>query len=455
MSAETRTDFMNRPSFQRGFDGPLQDRRAFLGGSAKAFAAGLGGLSLLKSPLMGDVLERKQKRVLVIFLNGGASQFETWDPKPGRPTGGPFISIPTSVPGYRISELMPRMAMRLHKHTAVIRSLDTKNGDHISTLEGGKPTTGVLRYPGLGAMIAHELAAPESQLPHSVVFSNYIGQSYYESAGFLGSRWDPIDIKPGTLEAVPPFTIPQSVLRLAPEGLTLPGGLTDSNHLERGELRALLNREFVAGRGRDSALASLNSSYSRVRGLMSNAKLFDLEREPQRIRDLYGPTPFGKQALVARRLIEAGVPYVRVNRGWWDTHGQNFEAHNEMVPELDHVMSVLLDDLQERGLLEQTLVVTFSEMGRTPHININQGRDHFPRTSATLSGCGIKPGTIYGKTDEDGNDIVEGRVSLQQFFATIFKAVGIDHTKENVNPSDGRPVPLTDYGTDPVKEVLV
>ena len=356
-----------------------------------AFAAGLGGLSLLRSPLMGDILQRKQKRVLVLFLNGGASQFETWDPKPGRPTGGPFLSIPTSVPGYRISELMPRMAMRIHKHTAIIRSLDTKNGDHVSTLEGGKPTAGVLKYPGLGAMVSHELADPDSHLPHGVVFSDYLGQSYYESAGFLGSRWDPIDIKPGRIEPVAPFTIPQSLLRLAPEGLSLPEGLTDSDHRERAELRELLGRDFSGGRARDGILASFNASYSRVRGLMGNAKLFDIEREPQRIRDLYGPTSFGKQALVARRLIEAGVPYVRVNRGWWDSHGQNFEVHHEMVPELDHVMSVLLDDLDERGLLEHTLVVTFSEMGRTPHINAAQGRDHFPRTSATLSGCGIRP----------------------------------------------------------------
>jgi hypothetical protein len=403
---------------------------------------------------MGEVLQRQQKRVLMLFLNGGASQFETWDPKPGRPTGGPFMSIPTSVSGYRVSELLPRMAKRIHKHTAVIRSLDTKNGDHISTLEGGKPTTGVLRYPGLGAMIAHELADADSSLPHHVMFSDYLGQSYYESAGFLGSRWDPINIKPGKGDAVAPFTIPQSVLRLAPEGLALPAGLSDYDHADRGELRELLNQQFMAGRERESALGSFNSAYSRVRGLMGNAKLFDLEQEPHGIQDRYGPTPFGKQALVARRLIEAGVPYVRVNKGWWDTHGQNFEAHYEMVPELDHVMSVLLDDLEERGLLENTLVVTFSEMGRTPHINSSQGRDHFPRTSVTLSGCGIKPGVIHGQTDENGADIVEGRVDLQQFFATIFRAVGIDHQKENVSPTDGRPVPLTDYGTQPVKEVL-
>jgi len=429
-------------------------RRSFLSTTGLGFAGGLGGLSLLKSFALAGAIPREQKRVLVIFLNGGASQLETWDPKPGRPTGGPFLSIPTSVPGYRISELMPKMALRIHKHTAVIRSLDTKNGDHVSVMEGGKPASGVLRYPGLGAMVAHELANPDSQLPYHVMFSDYIGQSYYETAGFLGSRWDPINIKPGTVAAVPPFTIPHSALKLAPDGLTLPHELRDAEHFERGELRELLSRQFAKGREHDSTVSSFNSSYSRVRGLMGNAHLFDIEREPQKVRDRYGPTSFGKQALIARRLIEAGVPYVRVNRGWWDTHGQNFEAHHEMVPELDHVLSVLLDELEERDLLRNTLVVTFSEMGRTPHINGNQGRDHFPRTSATLSGCGIKPGVIHGATDENGNDIVEGRVSMQQFFATIFKAVGINHQKENISAADGRPVPLTDYGTEPVKEVL-
>lgn len=438
---------MNTPHSLCGSPDHLLSRRSF-------FSSSLAGLGLLGSPLLGKALQRQQKRVLVLFLNGGASQFETWDPKPGRPTGGPFVSIPTSIPGYRISELMPNLAGRIHRHTAIIRSLDTKNGDHVSTLEGGKPTSGVLKYPSLGSMIAHELADPLSPLPYHVMFSDYLGQSYYESAGFLGSRWDPINIKPGKADAVAPFSIPQSVLRLAPEGLALPGGMSDADHRERSELRELLSRDFADGRSQDPTLASFNTAYSRVRGLMGNAKLFDITQEPHHIRNRYGPTPFGQQALIARRLIEAGVPYVRVNKGWWDTHGQNFEAHHEMVPELDHVMSVLLDDLEERGLLEHTLVVTFSEMGRTPHININQGRDHFPRTSATLSGCGIKAGTIHGRTDEDGREIVEGRVGLQEFFATIFQAVGINHRKENISALDGRPVPLTDFGTEPVKAVL-
>jgi uncharacterized protein (DUF1501 family) len=147
------------------------------------------------------------------------------------------------------------------------------------------------------------------------------------------------------------------------------------------------------------------------------------------------------------------VPFVRVNFGWWDHHGQNFECHHEMVPELDHVMSTLLDDLDVRGLLDHTLVVTFSEMGRTPKINTNMGRDHFSRFSVTLSGCGIRPGVVHGETNADGEEIAKDPVTINEFFATIFKAVGIDHQKEFHSP-DGRPVPLTEYGTEPVTAVL-
>ena len=426
-------------------------RRSFFTAAAVGGATSLGWLTTRG---VADELKRQQKRVLMIFLNGGASQFETWDPKTGRPTGGPFISIPTSVPGYRMCELMPQMAKRIHQHTAVIRSVETKNGDHQdAVLYGGRPKQGVVQHPSLGCMLASELADPHSALPHHVMFSNYLGQSYYTSAGFLGSKWNPVNIKPGRIEAKKPFTIDDSQLRLAPPDTVRPQLLTRKDHAARGALRDRLSRRFRHGRERSTTLASYDSAYGRVAGLMDSAKLFRLDDEPQRIRDRYGPTPFAQQTLVARRLIEAGVPFVRVNRGWWDFHGQNFEFHHEMVPELDHVLAALLDDLQERGLLEHTLVMTFSEMGRTPRVNDMQGRDHFPRMSVTLSGCGIKPGVIYGKTDADGNEIVEDEVLLQPFFATVFKALGIDHQKENT-ALDGRPVPLTVYDTDPIDALL-
>src|SRR5258707_7383411 len=162
---------------------------------------------------------------------------------------------------------------------------------------------------------------------------------------------------------------------------------------------------------------------------MARETLFDTAKEPQRVRALYGPTQFGEQALVARRLIEAGVSIVRVGRAWWDSHGQNFETHQELVPELDHVMAALIDDLKDRGLLENTLIITLAEFGRTPGINASLGRDHFASAwSMSLTGCGIKGGA-YGKTDPLGNKVVDGQVGAADVFATIYSALGINPHK--------------------------
>src|SRR5207302_8189928 len=171
-----------------------------------------------------------------------------------------------------------------------------------------------------------------------------------------------------------------------------------------------LSSRFEHGRV-SASLDSHHQAYQRVRGIMAHEQLFDVAREPQRLRDRYGPTLFGQQALAARRLVEAGVPFVRVGRAWWDSHGQNFETHQEMVPELDHVMCTLLDDLEQRGLLESTLVITLAEFGRTPAINPQLGRDHFASAwSCTLSGCGVRGGSVYGRTDATGNRVADGEI---------------------------------------------
>src|SRR4029077_16935674 len=207
--------------------------------------------------------------------------------------------------------------------------------------------------------------------------------------GFLGSRYAPMFLDKG----------------LSPENIQKQGAITDLDHQERLELRSLLSTRFARAR-ENAGIGSHNSAYSRVRGLMASEKLFDLAQESEAMRVKYGPTQFGQQALVARRLIEAGVPFVKVARAWWDSHGQNFETHLELVTELDHVMSTLLDDLGDRGLLDHTLVITLSEFGRTPDINPSLGRDLFARAwSASLSGCGIKGGSVYGTTDENGQHV--------------------------------------------------
>jgi uncharacterized protein (DUF1501 family) len=239
---------------------------------------------------------------------------------------------------------------------------------------------------------------------------------------------------------------------MIPDNIRRPSGLSDLDHKERADLRALLSKRFARGR-ESGVLGSHNEAYQRVRGLLASEKLFDVTQEPQRMRDRYGPTQFGEQVLVARRLVEAGVPFVRVGRAWWDSHGQNFETHQELVPELDHVMATLLDDLQERGLLESTLVLTLAEFGRTPRINASLGRDHFASAwSMSLSGCGIRGGSVYGKTDATGQRVADGQVGAAEVFATIYRALGIRHNKNYYVGS--RPVPLTQPDTEPIKEVL-
>jgi hypothetical protein len=420
------------------------DRRTFLGASAAAaggaMAADMTVLDMLQSPAAAAELKRKQKSVILLWLAGGASQLETFDPKPGRPTGGPYRAIPTAVPGTHISELMPKMATRM-KHTAIIRSLNTKIADHgggADLMSLGRRDEPSLRYPDLGAIVARELGSADSAVPDYVSFyAQTEGRgSAVGRAGFLGSRYLPMFLTD----------------RSKPDNLERLAALSDLDHSQRAELRDHLSKRFARGR-ETSAVGSHNQAYARVRGLMASEKLFDVTQEPEKVRDRYGKTQFGEQAVVARRLVEAGVPFVKLGRGWWDSHGDNFETHLELVADLDHVMSTLLDDLSERGLLENTLIVTLSEFGRTPRINSSLGRDHFASAwSTTLSGCGIKGGAVYGKTDDDGNKVADGEISAPELFATIFEAVGIDPTKEyHAGP---RPVPMVDKFAGAVKEVL-
>jgi len=412
-----------------------------LAAAGSAFAASkMDVLDVLQSPVLADELKRQQKRVIVLWLAGGASQLETFDPKPGRPTGGPFKAIPTAVPGTHISELMPQIAQRVGQ-MAIIRSLSTGNADHgggAQLMHLGRREEPTVRFPDIGAMLAKELGRPESQVPDYVNFytategrGSAVGQS-----GFLGSRF------------LPMFLTSDST----PANLARRDSINPLDHQQRLELRKLLSDRFAAGRT-SSSLASHHEAYARVPGLMASAKLFDIEQEPETIRAKYGPTLFGQQVLVARRLIEAGVPFVKVSRAWWDSHGQNFETHLELVSELDHVLSALIDDLRDRGLLEHTLVVTLSEFGRTPNINASLGRDHFANAwSVSLTGCGVKGGAVYGKSDEDGQKVEDGKVGAKELFATIFRAVGLDHQKSY--QLGARPIPLTEPGTQPISEVL-
>ena len=419
------------------------DRRAFLGGAGAAgatLAADMTALNALAAPGVNGALKKTQKRVILLWLAGGASQLETWDPKPGAVTGGPFRSIQTDVPGLRISELMPKMATRM-KTTCVVRGLNTKNGDHGSaaqTMMRGRRDEAALRYPDLGAVVAREMGRPESKVPDYVTFYTQTeGRTMAPgNAGFLGARYAPMELTTNNY--------PEHIKRL--------DGITDLDHQERGDLRNLLGKPFEKGRASDT-MNSQNEAYQRVRGIMASEKLFDITQEPQKVRDRYGPTQFAEQVLIARRLVEAGVPFVRVGRAWWDSHGQNFETHQEMVPELDHVMATLIDDLSERGMLDDVMVLTLAEFGRTPGINSSLGRDHFASAwSSTITGCGIQRGSVYGKTDPKGNTVTAEEVDAGSLFATIYAALGLDPHKNYYVGS--RPIPLVNPGVEAIKALV-
>lgn len=413
-------------------------RRTMLKAAGTTALASNMALDVLSQPAMAEELSRSGRNVILLWLAGGASQFETWDPKPGQRTGGPFAKIETSVPGIEISELLPKMAQRMET-TAIIRSLNTKIADHgggYELMETGRVKEPGVKFPHLGAVLAHELGQLDSKVPDYVSMYTSTEGRRQGSAGFLGARYNPIFL---TDKMVPP-------------DIQRHDSITDADHQDRATLRNFLAKRFIRDL-KNPSVGSHENAYERVHGLMASDSLFNVELEPQKMRDHYGPTQFGEQCLIARRLVEAGVPFVKVARAWWDSHGQNFETHRELCADLDHCMSALLDDLQQRGLLENTLVITLGEFGRTPKINGSLGRDHFANAwSCSLSGCGIRGGTCYGKTDDDGQNVADGEMNAADLHATIFAALGIDHEKEFMVGS--RPVPIADFGSTPCQEVL-
>lgn len=427
-------------SSDRGSE-PEAGRRHFLataGAATAGFAASMSAIQGLSSPAIASELKRQDKRVILLWLAGGASQFETWDPKPGTSTGGPFRAIQTNATGVHISELLPELAQRM-QHTAIIRSLNTKIADHgggADLMERGRMNDPGIQYPDLGAIVARELGRADSRVPDYVSLYTSTEGRRKGTSGFLGSRYAPMFLSES----------------MTPANILKPEAISTVDHQDRMALRNLLSQRFADARS-SHAVDSQMSAYQRVNGLMSSADLFDIEREPAEVRARYGPTQFGHQCLIARRLVEAGVPFVKVARAWWDSHGQNFETHQELCADLDHSMSVLLDDLQERGLLENTLVITLGEFGRTPTINASLGRDHFASAwSCSLSGHGIRGGVAYGSTDAEGKTVKDNEVSAGDLFATILQALGISHEHEYFLGS--RPIPLADFGSHPITDIL-
>jgi hypothetical protein len=372
---------------------------------------------------------------------------DTFDLKPGHANGGPFRAIATAVPGIRISEHLPQIARQMHR-LALVRSMNSKEGDHrlaASYVHTGYPQRGPIQYPALGALVAKEVGTPGADLPAFVSIAPYrVSNSSAHSPGFLGPRFAPLIVGED----------------LGVQNLTPHAGV-GSEHLEaRLRLVEQSQHEFVADHP-SAAAQSHRTAYERAARLMTTAaaRALDLDREPARLRDRYGRTKFGQACLLARRLIEHGVPFIEVSLGGdtingWDTHSNNFERVRELSQALDAGWATLMDDLKDRGLLDSTVLVWMGEFGRTPTINGDQGRDHFPSAwSAVLGGGGIKGGQVLGKTSPGGEAIEERPVSVPDLLATICRALNIDLHKSNQS-NVGRPISLVDKAGKPLEDVV-
>ena len=403
-----------------------------------------------------------KKKCILLWMSGGPSQMETFDPKEGHENGGPIKTIETSVPGIRISENLPQVA-KVMEHLAVVRSMSTKEGDHTRAtyfMHTGYLPQGPIRYPTVGSLLGKELIDQKCDLPAYVSvnpFQAFSPAAY--SPGFLGPSWSPLvvssQIDGGEESAEVSFEV---------SNLKTSGNVTSAQADARLQLLASLEHDFLSTRPGGPGASHVQSYQQAVRMMKSQAVgAFNLDGEDDTLRDAYGRNPFGQGCLLARRLIESGVSFVEVNLSsadgagggaGWDTHAENFDAVSGLCGVLDPAYATLIGDLSQRGLLDDTLVIWMGEFGRTPKINENNGRDHWPKSwSTVLAGAGIRMGQAFGQTSEDGMEIADNPVTVQNLMATVCSALKLDYAKTNLS-NIGRPIPLSDHGSTPIEGLL-
>lgn len=411
-------------------------RRQFLG--ALGTGAVVGGLGALAQPTAAAKLKKDQKRVIVIYMSGGLSQLESWDPKPKTDTGGPFRAIPTSVTGVHISELLPMTARNMHR-LALVRSINTRNGDHGKgsyQMQYGRDRSPALQYPHLGAVCAKALTPPTSGLPGHIRVSGGSG-SRGNDAAYLGPRYSSVSIGNGK----------------APQNSARPKGLTVTADELRNDFRRRANERFTSRR-RTAQTDAYTYNYEQALQLMAKRHIFDVSKEPAKLQERYGKYSLGQQCLMARRLLENGITFVQVSHSNYDTHNENFNFHLEQLGEFDRSFSALIEDLANRGMMESTLVVVMSEFGRTPRINQYYGRDHWGKAwSVCLGGGNIKPGAVVGKTNKNGTAVADREVDHGHLFHTYLQGVGLD-SAENFDIG-GRPMPMADPARQGISELIV
>lgn len=392
---------------------------------------------------------RRSVNCILLWMQGGPSHIDTLDPKPDAPVEirGEFSTIPTRIPGVRICEHLPLLARQFDK-LSLIRGHDPRNGahgaaDHI--MMSGHMVNPVMTYPCYGSVIARERGYRDGMFPF-VQLGQYVDKRYSGTAGFLGDEYNPFDVLDDPNNRI--FNV---------QDLSLPAG-SDRGRLQRRQaMLAEVDRMQARIERRAPAVQARDVFYERAHALITSPaakRAFDLDQEPERIREAYGRNTLGQSCLLARRLVEAGVHFVTVSDGGWDTHAENFRSlKNHLLPRLDRAYSALLQDLHTRGLLENTLVVWFGDFGRTPQINPSVGRDHWATAGvACMGGGGVRMGEVVGATNALGEVVVDNPVPPQDLAATIYHALGVP-LNTWYRALDGRPIELVPTGR-PVRQLL-
>ena len=419
----------------------FDERRLFLSCAARS-CLGVGLAPLLTHTLGSCSLAQKPagraKKAIYLFMSGGMSHLDTLDPKPGAETQGPTQSIATRVSGVRVAEHLPNLARQMER-VALIRSMTSNQGAHAPgryLAHTSYAPQSTIKHPALGSWVTNLLGPLNRRIPGNIVIN---GGSDHPGAGFMDLKHAPL-----------PLGNPEAGLPNA-KGLS---GVSEQDFRRRLSLVARFGQRFF-DRYPHKKVKGYGEMYADAVRLMrsDDVKAFDLAEEDKQVRDLYGRNRFGQGCLLARRMIEREVRFVEVQFGGWDTHNENFAALADKGPLLDQALGALLDDLQQRGLLDETLVVLTSEFGRSPKINDRSGRDHHPAAFTTLlAGAGVNGGLVYGASDDRGHYVEDNEVTVEDFNATIAFGLGMQFDK-TVFSGSGRPFKVAHDGQ-PVTEIF-
>lgn len=414
-------------------------RRSFLGSLTAGAGAVAGGMGIFTSPHISAAMASQQKRIVVFNMHGGLSQLESWDPKPGTETGGPFLAIPTSVPGIQICELLPNTAQQMH-HLALIRGVNTSENDHGKgryMMLTGRKQNPALQFPEIGAVAARTLTPEDSALPGHIVITPGGSGGRGNDSAWLGPRYSSVQLGNGN----------------PPPNTTLPEQLSADSDLSRQDIRRRVNERFL-NRRRTAVTEAFTYSFDQAEKLMSRRDVFDVTKESAADTERYGVNDLGRHCLLARRLLENGVSFVQVSHSNYDTHNENFNFHIEQLGEFDLAFATFVADLADRGMLDSTLIVVLSEFGRTPTINRYYGRDHWSNAwSVCMAGCRAPRGAAYGVTNDKGTEVTDEQVDHGNLFHTYLQAVGVESTGSF--DIDGRPMPIADPASEPISELIV